>query len=39
MVVSRVPAIEVAGVARTGELLAVGGFPQGPDGVSDGLKS
>ena len=39
MVVSRVAAIEVAGVARAGELLAVGGFPQGADGVSDGLKS
>ena len=39
MVISRVPSIEVTGVARAGELLAVGGFPQCADGVSDGLKS
>ena len=39
MVVGRVAAVEVARVAGAGELLAVGGFPQGADRISDILKS
>ena len=39
MVIRRITAVEVAAVARAGELLAVGGFPQGAHRISDVIKS
>tara|TARA_A100001234_G_scaffold203939_1_gene198471 strand:- start:631 stop:834 length:204 start_codon:yes stop_codon:yes gene_type:complete len=39
MVVSHVATVEVSSVAGAGELLSVGGFPKGADGISDSFKA